>query len=136
MAIELKPGDKVNVRLKDRKFVSAYSESDEELTFEIVAVDDKGYFVYVPEYLNLSGSILVNSYNIKSLKINKKFLNSSIIYISSHKVAKVAARLDGCICCKCEEFFNYAVPNQSNGTLICYSCRNYPRYNSVADEED
>ena len=31
--------------------------------------------------------------------------------------------VDGCICCKCNEFYPYAEPNQENGTLICYSCR-------------
>lgn len=30
---------------------------------------------------------------------------------------------DGCFCEKCKEFFPFAEPNQSNDTLICYSCR-------------
>lgn len=32
---------------------------------------------------------------------------------------------DGYICTKCRELFPYAEPNQKDGTLICYSCRNY-----------
>lgn len=32
---------------------------------------------------------------------------------------------DGCICEKCEEYYPYAVPNQSDGTLICWSCRHF-----------
>ena len=32
---------------------------------------------------------------------------------------------NGCICKKCEEIFPFAEPNQSDGTLICYYCRNY-----------
>ncbi len=31
--------------------------------------------------------------------------------------------MDGCFCKKCKEFFQYARPNQKDGTLICYSCR-------------
>lgn len=32
---------------------------------------------------------------------------------------------DGCFCKKCKDFFPYAEPNQKDGTLICYSCRNF-----------
>lgn len=30
---------------------------------------------------------------------------------------------DGCSCKKCKEFYQYAEPNQDDGTLICYGCR-------------
>jgi len=30
---------------------------------------------------------------------------------------------DGCTCKKCKEFYQYAEPNQEDGTLICYGCR-------------
>ncbi len=30
---------------------------------------------------------------------------------------------DGCFCKKCKEFYQYAEPNQTDGTLICYGCR-------------
>lgn len=33
---------------------------------------------------------------------------------------------DGMFCCKCQSFYDYAEPNQVDGTLICYSCRNRP----------
>jgi hypothetical protein len=32
---------------------------------------------------------------------------------------------DGCTCKKCKEFYQFAEPNQEDGTLICYSCRTY-----------
>lgn len=32
---------------------------------------------------------------------------------------------NGCICKECMELFPYAEPNQSDGTLICYSCRRF-----------
>lgn len=31
---------------------------------------------------------------------------------------------DGCDCIKCKEFYPFAEPNQKDGTLICFSCRN------------
>jgi hypothetical protein len=30
---------------------------------------------------------------------------------------------DGCTCRKCKEYYQYAEPNQDDGTLICYGCR-------------
>lgn len=30
---------------------------------------------------------------------------------------------DGCSCKKCKEYYQYAEPNQDDGTLICYGCR-------------
>jgi hypothetical protein len=30
---------------------------------------------------------------------------------------------DGCTCKKCKEHYQYAEPNQDDGTLICYGCR-------------
>ncbi len=32
--------------------------------------------------------------------------------------------LDGFPCKKCTNFFPYALPNQKDGTLVCWSCRN------------
>ena len=29
----------------------------------------------------------------------------------------------GCSCKKCKEYYDYAEPNQEDGTLICWSCR-------------
>lgn len=31
----------------------------------------------------------------------------------------------GCFCASCNDFCQFAEPNQPNGTLICYYCRNY-----------
>lgn len=34
--------------------------------------------------------------------------------------------LDGMFCRKCQAFYKYAEANQTDGTLLCYSCRNNP----------
>ena len=31
---------------------------------------------------------------------------------------------DGLACKRCLEYYQYAVPNQKDGSLLCYSCRN------------
>jgi len=33
---------------------------------------------------------------------------------------------DGLICQKCKNFYEFAEPNQPDGSLICYSCRQNP----------
>ena len=33
---------------------------------------------------------------------------------------------DGMYCRKCQNFYQYAEPNQPDGTLLCYSCRSNP----------
>jgi len=35
---------------------------------------------------------------------------------------------NGLFCSKCSDYFPYAESNQSDGKLICYSCRQYPFY--------
>lgn len=33
---------------------------------------------------------------------------------------------DGMVCQKCKTFYEFAEPNQTDGSMICYSCRNNP----------
>ncbi len=35
-------------------------------------------------------------------------------------------KIDGMHCKKCQTFYHYAEPNQSDGSMICYSCRQNP----------
>jgi hypothetical protein len=35
-------------------------------------------------------------------------------------------KLDGMFCCKCGQFYDYAEANQSDGSMICYACRQSP----------
>lgn len=39
-------------------------------------------------------------------------------------LSKISPYLDGISCRKCTNFYKYAEPNQPDGTLICWSCRN------------
>jgi hypothetical protein len=44
---------------------------------------------------------------------------------ASEEVTPVEKEKDsgGCLCKKCKEFYDFAEPNQEDGTLICWSCR-------------
>lgn len=122
----LKPGDRIDCRVKSATIVSPYYNYDEVKTFEIVAADSNGYYLYVPHYYHLKGTVKADAYRCKSLGIDKKFLDENIVFINESLIANVQQRLDGLFCKSCREFYQFAEPNQSDGSLICFSCRSNP----------
>ncbi len=126
--VKLKPGDKITCRVKDSSIVSGYAEFDEEKTFEIIATDEYGYFVYVPEYFYIKNATRITKYNIKALDVSKRFIECFCIYVHESSISKVHSVLDGTSCAKCHEFFHQAEPNQEDGSMICWACRKYPHY--------
>lgn len=122
----LKPGDRIDCRVKSATIVSPYKNYDEVRTFEIVSTDKYGYYLYVPHYYCLKGTVVANNYQCKTLGIDKKFLDENIIYVQDNMIALVHDKLDGLSCKICKEFFGYAASNQPDGTLICFSCRANP----------
>lgn len=124
--LNLKPGDRVDCRIKSNVIVSTYRGYDEVKTFEIVAIESYGYYLYVPHYYFLKGTVVADKYQCKRLGINNKFLNENIIYIEEGTIHAIREYMDGLPCKKCHEFFSYAESNQEDGTLICYSCRQNP----------
>jgi hypothetical protein len=124
--VKLKPGDRVDCKVKLSDIVSPYKEYDEIKTFEIVAIDQHGYYLFVPIYYILKGSVVADKYKCKKLGIGKQFLDENIYYIQENMVYRVNDMLDGTCCCKCGEFYHMAEPNQDDDTLICYTCRFNP----------
>ena len=123
---KLKPGDRVDCRIKSATIVSPYKNYDEVRTFEIVAKDDHGYYLYVPHYYLLRNTIIADQYRCKNLGIDKKFLDENIIHIQENMIAHIQFKLDGMSCAVCKEFHPYAAANRENDTLICYGCRQNP----------
>lgn len=123
---KLKPGDRVDCRVKASTIVSPYRSYDEIKTFEIVAADGHGYYLYIPHYYLIKGTVVADKYKCKSLGIDLKFLDENVFYIQESMIASVQSRLDGLSCIVCREFFPYAAPNRGDGTLICFSCRQNP----------
>lgn len=122
----LKPGDRVDCRVKEATIVSPYRDFDDIITFEIVAVDKYGYYLYVPPYITLKGTAKADKYQCKHLGIDKRFLDSDITFIQESSIYRISSVLDGLCCSNCGEFFHMASPNQPDGSLICYSCRFNP----------
>jgi hypothetical protein len=125
---KLKSGDRVDCRIYQSSIVSPYKEFDEIKTFEIVSVDKYGYYLYVPPYMHLKGSIKADAGQCRYLDIDKKFLDTDIIFIQDNLICRVSSILDGMKCSKCFEFYPLSEANQSDGTLICWNCRTYPYY--------
>ena len=125
---KLKPGDRVACRVKSNVIVSPYNpDYDEVVTLDIVAKDKStGYYLYVPCYRLLKGSVTVDKSLCKQYGIDHKFLGEQVILIQVSAIYKISSILDGCFCANCHEFFQMAEPNQEDGTLICWSCRQNP----------
>lgn len=123
---KLKPGDRVDCRVKASTIVSPYKSYDEIKTFEVVAVDNHGVYLYVPHYYGLKGTFIADKQQCKTLGIDRKFLNEEVIYIQGNMVAAIHESIDGLTCKICKDFYRYAAPNQPDDTLICYSCRRNP----------
>jgi len=123
---QLKPGDRINCRIKQGIIVSPYKDYDEMKTFEIVAVESHGYYLFVPSYYSLKGTRKLEKNQAVLLEIERRFVGEEITYIDGNLVHSINFILDGMKCCQCHEFFIMAEPNQEDGTLICYSCRFNP----------
>jgi hypothetical protein len=122
----LKVGDTISCRVKTATIVSPYKNYDEIKSFLIVAVDENGYYLFVPCYYLLKNSFIADKYKIKSLGIENKFLNEEITYIQDNMVASIDSIRSGISCKICREHFPYAEANQEDGTMICFSCHQNP----------
>lgn len=124
--VVLKPGDRINCRIKDGEIVGAYKEYDETKTFEIVAIGDYGFYLFVPAYYSIKQTVPIDNYRLKKMSIDARFLHEEMIHITENMVYQIVQKLDGMPCSICKEFFPMAEANQENGTLICYACRQNP----------
>lgn len=122
----LKPGDVVSIHLKLGRIVSAYADFDSAEDLQIIAADPSGYYLYVPDYLLVLGTVKIDPYSAKSLGIKKQFIDSETIYIEASRIVAIRSRLDGCVCARCSEYFAMSIPNQPDGTMVCFLCRNFP----------
>jgi hypothetical protein len=135
---KLKSGDRVDCCVKHNNIVNPYSEDYEEIiTFDIIGVKEEhsyhsdysecsGYFLFVPCYKIIKDSVTITGLLAKQKGINKKFIGEQTIYIQDSLIAKVSSVLDGLFCTHCNEFYEMSSPNQSDGTLLCWSCRRNP----------
>lgn len=128
MMSNLKAGDRVSCKIHQNTIVAKDCKYDAIRTFEVIAVDDCGVFLFVPQYIYLQGSSRMEMSRCQKLNIRPQFYEEMAIYIMENMIASIRQQMDGLICKKCLQFFDYATANQEDGSLICFSCRKYPSY--------
>lgn len=123
----LKPGDRINCRIKEGVVVSAYREYDEIRTFEVLAAGDYGWHVYVPQYISIRNSVTVDHGHCKRLGVDPRFIGEQMAHIAESMVCDVVQKIDGMACTGCKEFVPMAVANQEDKTsFVCWACRANP----------
>lgn len=134
MSLILGPGDQVICLLKGNEIVSVYEEEwDKKLIFDIIAIYDVGYLIYIPQDMVIKNSFTITKYNNKEYKVKSVFIGSSVNYITEHNITDIYSKLDGILCTKCGVFCKYAQIKESEA-FVCFTCRNYPLYKSIADD--
>jgi hypothetical protein len=126
--MDFKIADEVVVKIRDNVIVDrAATNFDRLVKFEIVATYDGGYFVYVPQDDLIQDSIRVYQHNMKKLNLESRFIDSDVCYIEDDRIVKLYHRMPGMKCQRCDEFYQYAEPNQDDkSTMVCWSCRQNP----------
>lgn len=124
--VRLKPGDRVEVRLKSNTIVSSHKEYDELQIFEIIATDDTGYYLYIPHHTYVVGEAVLDASKTRHLGVDWRFYDEKFFYISENMINGIKSEIDGMTCVRCKDFYKMAAANQPDGTLICWSCRKYP----------
>lgn len=104
----------------------------------IIHYDDHDKFVLKPsnkedsnKYSSLFWMTKVDSFISKGVLFGKPedYIGDRFRYFCNNEfhnirdVAKVQELIAGSTCKKCNTYSDYPVPNQSDGTFICYGCR-------------
>jgi hypothetical protein len=130
------PGDTVLCHLKGSTIVATYDpDYDTKRIFDVVALYNEGYLLYVPIDIVIDGSVYITAANCSKYNTHKRFIDSAAVHVSDFKIVRVCSTIDGMCCIKCEQFYSMSSPNQEDGTLLCWSCRMYPHYGSSAEDD-
>lgn len=122
---KLSAGDMVSCIIQDSAIVNPNGSYDHISSFMVVAKDDEGYYLFVPNYQNLKNSIVCTAHKCNTLQIDKKYLNENIVYISENMIMNIVKQNEGLNCYKCNEFVRFAEQNIDD-KFVCYGCRINP----------
>jgi hypothetical protein len=112
--------------VKYGNIVNAYDDYIDLYTFEIVAADREGYYIFVPHYIYLNGGLTATAHRCRELNIDPAFIGENISYILDCYACRVVSEIDGIKCSRCKDFFGMAAPNQDDGTFLCKACIQNP----------
>lgn len=124
--------DTVFCKIKGNAILPATERSfDIQLSFEVIGFDSKAnkYLLAIPDYYSIKGCWTVQDEHIDKYNADLSHRDRRSIAITIDKIARLKAvhsPVDGLYCSCCKQFFPMAEPNQKDGTLICFSCRQNP----------
>ena len=131
---DVRPGDRFNFYINEDNWMITKPTSN-HIVGTIIGVDSDNVVVgwkrsevsprnsYLRGIRNLSMNYVSNeSEYVECICISRDWLVHSQIIGSTNSI-KQAANSDGMACKRCLEHYPYAVSNQKDGTLLCYSCR-------------
>jgi hypothetical protein len=124
--LKLKPGDRIECRIRAGIIRNSFDEYDDTKTFEIVATDNEGYYLYVPHYMCLNEGSKASEARCRSLGIDKAFIGENVTYVLASYICRVVSEIDGMKCSRCRDFFGMAASNQKDGTFMCKACKENP----------
>jgi hypothetical protein len=84
--------------------IADYEQTDKALTLT------EGHLTYVVRNNNINLDLF-------------DLVNRVEVYLDNKRKRKFP---DGMICRKCQAFYDFAEPNQSDGSMVCYTCRTNP----------
>ena len=124
---KLRQGDIVNCAIKDDVIVSCYETYDDIRSFAIISVQEYGYYLFIPHFVNIKNSERADSSKVRKFDFDPKFLDEQVIYVTTSCIMSIVSRDVGLQCALCKQACAFAEPNQEDGTtFVCYSCRTNP----------
>jgi hypothetical protein len=85
------------------------------------------FIVYVPQGEYMIRDTFRLSKRIRNpYYIADKFEGEWGAFIRPSQIFRLERRYDGMQCRNCDEYYDMSEPNQENGTMICYLCRQDP----------
>jgi len=125
------PDDIVYCRVRGNTIVPLSKKWDGEIPFKVIGVSPDGFYIlHVPKYYNIRHSWKIEPSHMDDCNIGIQYQGKKAVAVPIEKVCKIIRKTpveqDGMICSGCKKFYYMAEANQSDGTLICYSCRTNP----------
>lgn len=126
--------DIVVCKVRDNNVIVRMEKNyDTKISFKIIGIkiskfEVAEYALYVPEYV----LVQVNTRDRVTRKIaseysvDPKFMDDYILRIRSSQIVTHEFVANGMFCVNCDDYFDKAGPNQEDGTMVCYSCRQNP----------
>lgn len=123
-------GDSVICKVGHGKILHAEAKGYElSRAFDIIALCDSGYLVFVPQNLYLKNSFALEARDCRVYGIAEKFAGDHAHFINETHIVSVQSRMRGYACAKCATWSDYAEINRldadGRGIFLCWSCRNY-----------